>query len=37
MFEHLHFKQLHPEAKLPTRGSAHAAGLDHYAVERGTN
>lgn len=36
MFEHLHFKRLHPEARLPTRGSAHAAGLDLYAVERVT-
>lgn len=36
MFERLHFKRLHPEARLPTRGSAHAAGLDLYAVERVT-
>ncbi len=36
MFEHLHFKRLHPEARLPTRGSAGAAGLDLYAVERVT-
>jgi dUTP pyrophosphatase len=36
MFERLHFKRLHPEAKLPTRGSAGAAGLDLYAVERVT-
>ena len=34
MFEHLHFKRFHPEAKLPTRGSERAAGLDLYAVER---
>lgn len=34
MFERLHFKRLHPEARLPTRGSAQAAGLDLYAVER---
>ena len=33
MFERLHFKRLHPEARLPTRGSARAAGLDLYAVE----
>ena len=36
MFERLHFKRLHPEAKLPTRGSEGAAGLDLYAVERAT-
>ena len=34
MFERLHFKRLHPEARLPTRGSERAAGLDLYAVER---
>ena len=34
MFQRLHFKRLHPEAQLPTRGSAGAAGLDLYAVER---
>lgn len=34
MFERLHFKRLHPEARLPSRGSAGAAGLDLYAVER---
>ena len=33
MSERLHFKRLHPEAKLTTRGSARAAGLDLYAVE----
>jgi dUTP pyrophosphatase len=36
MFDRLHFKRLHPEARLPTRGSARAAGLDLYAVERVT-
>ncbi|HEX8720344.1 MAG TPA: dUTP diphosphatase [Pyrinomonadaceae bacterium] len=36
MFERLHFKRLHPEARLPTRGSAGAAGLDLYAAERVT-
>lgn len=36
MFERLRFKRLHAEARLPTRGSAHAAGLDLYAVERVT-
>ena len=36
MFERLHFKRLHPEARLPTRGSAGAAGLDLCAVERVT-
>ncbi|HEX7314103.1 MAG TPA: dUTP diphosphatase [Pyrinomonadaceae bacterium] len=34
MFERLHFKRLHPDATLPTRGSAGAAGLDLYSVER---
>lgn len=34
MSERLHFKRLHPEARLPTRGSAGAAGLDLCAVER---
>lgn len=29
----LSFRKLHPQAKLPTRGSAFAAGLDLYAVE----
>lgn len=29
----LKFLRLHPDAKLPTRGSAGAAGLDLYAVE----
>ena len=34
MFHSLLFKRLHPEAKLPARGSARAAGLDLCAVER---
>ena len=34
MFDRLHFKRLHPEARLPARGSADAAGLDLCAVER---
>jgi dUTP pyrophosphatase len=34
MFEQLRFKRLQAEAKLPARGSAQAAGLDIYAVER---
>ena len=34
MLKRLHFKRLHPDAKLPTRGSEGAAGLDLYAVER---
>lgn len=34
MLDRLHFKRLHPDAKLPTRGSAGAAGLDLYAIER---
>jgi dUTP pyrophosphatase len=34
VFQRLSFKRLHAEAKLPTRGSAEAAGLDIYAVER---
>jgi dUTP pyrophosphatase len=34
MTERILFKRLHPEARLPTRGSAGAAGLDLYAVER---
>lgn len=32
----LRFLRLHPAAKLPTRGSAHAAGLDLYAIEAST-
>lgn len=34
MAERLLFKRLHPAARLPTRGSAGAAGVDLYAVER---
>jgi dUTP pyrophosphatase len=34
MFERLLFKRLHPEARLPSRGSERAAGLDLCAVER---
>lgn len=33
MTDALKFKRLHPDARLPTRGSRHAAGLDLYAVE----
>jgi dUTP pyrophosphatase len=36
MSERLRFKRLHTSARLPTRGSAGAAGLDLYAVERVT-
>jgi dUTP pyrophosphatase len=36
MFERLPFKRLHPDARLPSRGSASAAGLDLCAVERVT-
>src|ERR1041385_5079843 len=36
MCERLRFKRLHPEARLPTRGSPSAAGLDLYSVERVT-
>jgi dUTP pyrophosphatase len=36
MFERLRFKKLHPEARLPARGSARAAGLDLYSIERVT-
>jgi dUTP pyrophosphatase len=36
MFERLLFKRLHPEARLPSRGSERAAGLDLCAVERVT-
>ncbi|HEV7892081.1 MAG TPA: dUTP diphosphatase [Pyrinomonadaceae bacterium] len=36
MFERLLFKRLHPDARLPSRGSAGAAGLDLCAVERVT-
>ncbi len=33
MVEELKFLRLHPAAKLPTRGSARAAGLDLYSIE----
>jgi dUTP pyrophosphatase len=33
MAERLEFMRLHTEARLPTRGSLHSAGLDLYAVE----
>jgi dUTP pyrophosphatase len=36
MFERLLFKRLHAEARLPSRGSALAAGLDLCSVERVT-
>ena len=36
MSERLLFKRLHAEARLPSRGSARAAGLDLCAVERVT-
>ncbi len=36
MFERLSFKRLHPDARLPSRGSERAAGLDLCAVERVT-
>jgi dUTP pyrophosphatase len=36
MCERLRFRRLHPEARLPTRGSPLAAGLDLYSVERVT-
>lgn len=36
MFERLLFKRLHPDARLPSRGSERAAGLDLCAVERVT-
>jgi dUTP pyrophosphatase len=29
----LKFLKIHPKAKLPTRGSMHAAGLDLHTVE----
>lgn len=31
--EIIRFKKLHPDAKLPTRGSEQAAGLDLYSIE----
>jgi dUTP pyrophosphatase len=34
MSERLMFKRLHPDARLPSRGSERAAGLDLCAVER---
>jgi dUTP pyrophosphatase len=34
MHERLLFKRLHPEARLPSRGSTRAAGLDLCAIER---
>jgi dUTP pyrophosphatase len=33
MPERLEFMKLHVEAKLPTRGSRHSAGLDLYSIE----
>jgi dUTP pyrophosphatase len=33
MLERLEFGRLHPSAKLPTRGSPLAAGLDLYSIE----
>jgi dUTP pyrophosphatase len=33
MPERLEFMRLHADAKLPTRGSPHSAGLDLYSVE----
>jgi dUTP pyrophosphatase len=33
MTNSLKFKKLHPAAKLPTRGSQHAAGLDLHSIE----
>lgn len=36
MFESLEFLKLHSSAKLPTRGSQHAAGLDLYSSESTT-
>lgn len=33
MTNSLKFTKLHPAAKLPTRGSQHAAGLDLFSVE----
>jgi dUTP pyrophosphatase len=34
--ERLEFMRLHTAAKLPTRGSAHSAGLDLYSIEAAT-
>jgi dUTP pyrophosphatase len=36
MANELKFLRLHPAAKLPTRGSAHAAGLDLCSIEEVT-
>jgi dUTP pyrophosphatase len=36
MTDELKFLRLHPAAKLPTRGSREAAGLDLYAIETAT-
>jgi dUTP pyrophosphatase len=33
MTDRLSFRRLHPDARLPTRGSRHAAGLDLYSIE----
>jgi dUTP pyrophosphatase len=33
MIERLEFMRLHPQAKLPTRGSQYSAGLDLYSIE----
>jgi dUTP pyrophosphatase len=33
MTERLEFMRLHPQARLPTRGSLYSAGLDLYSIE----
>src|SRR5438067_907514 len=33
MIDKLAFKKLHPDARLPTRSSQYAAGLDLYSIE----
>jgi dUTP pyrophosphatase len=33
MIERLEFMRIHPQAKLPTRGSQYSAGLDLYSIE----
>jgi len=33
MTHELHFQKLHDAARLPARGSAHAAGLDLFSIE----
>lgn len=33
MIERLEFMRLHPQARLPTRGSQYCAGLDLYSIE----